>query len=414
MKLRDKETDQGSTLYVLILGLLTTLGPFTIDLYVPAFPQIRNSFGISDGFVQLTLAGTTIGFALGQFFVGILSDRIGRRKPLLFAAVLHVAASIGCALSTDIYMLCLLRVLQGVGAASSAVVVRAIIRDQFEGNYLSVMLSRIGFVTTLTPILAPVLGAELLVITGWRGIFWLLAAFSTILFILTFCFVRETYPAEVRNTERVPMRHKIKILLSDRLFVGATLTGAMVYAAVYAYVAASPILFQSVYGFTPRQFSFIFLLNSLGLALGIRINIYLLKFWQVQTLLVASLSAMSVAAGCITAASFITSGSSPILIGLWLFIASTGVAFPNASALSLHSHKERAGTAASLYGAFSFTVAGILSPVIGFTGMTSATPVGLMLVAVSLAGMVGAWAINQSIKSSPEGYAGQQAMRKSS
>lgn len=397
-------TENPRQIYTILLGLLTTLGPFTIDLYIPAFPQIRSVFNISDGLVQLTLAGTTLGFALGQLVVGTWSDRIGRRLPLLGSMSMHVLASIGCAMAPDIYTLCMLRVLQGVGAAASAVVVRAIIRDQFDGGTLAVMLSRIGFITTVTPILAPVLGAELLEITGWRGIFWLLAGFGALLLGLTWFLVAETYPAEKRLVQNQSMWQRFTVLRNDRIFLRAAFVGAMIYAAVYAYVAASPLLVQSVYGFDPRQFSIVFLLNTLGLALGIRLNILMLRRWTIPTLLLGSLSVMSICALAIVALSAVTASPIGTLVALWVFMTATGVAFPNASTLSLYSHKERAGTAASIYGAFCFTVAGLLSPVVGFIGVLSAAPIGVVLTLVSLAGAVGAWLLARSVASAPGVY----------
>lgn len=411
MKSSVKAGNDASTIYVIVLGLLTTLGPFTIDLYIPAFPQIRNAFNASDGLVQLTLAATTIGFAIGQLVVGTWSDRIGRRLPLLVATSLHVLASVGCAIAPSIYVLCVLRVLQGIGAAASAVVVRAAVRDQFEGSTLAVMLSRVGFVTTVTPILAPVLGAELLQITGWRGIFVVLAGFGIILAILATFLVAETYPAERRLIQDQAVRQKLLVLFKDRVFLGSTFVGAMVYAAVYAYVAASPLLIQSIYGFSPRQFSVTFLVNTLGLALGIRLNIYLVKKWTMQAALLFALSMMSISALSIAAISVITPSPVGSLAALWLFITSTGLAFPNASALSLYNHKQRAGTAASIYGAFCFTVAGLLSPVIGFVGIASAAPIGVVLTIVSLAGLIGAWKISLLVKSAPLGYSDLPAKR---
>lgn len=386
--------------YVVVLGLLTTLGPFTIDLYVPAFPQIMSFFQVSEGYVQMTLAGTTFGFALGHLVVGIWSDQVGRRYPLLLATALHVLASVGCSLSQDIYTLWALRFVQGLGAAASSVVVKAIIRDQFEGRPLAIMLSRVGFVTTATPILAPILGVELMLLTGWRGIFWVLAGFAALLLFLTWYLVAETYPREIRSADNRRVLKRVSALFRDPLFIGATLTGGMVFAAVYIYVAASSLLFQSVYEFSPRAFSLIFLVMTLGLALGIRLNARLAKKWAVHHLLLGATSVMALSSISIIV-TFGLHSATPVLLALWIMMLATGVAFPNASTLSLLKHKTQAGTAASLYGAFSFTVSAILSPVPGFMGFDTAVPTGIVLSVVSCIGVLGAGLIVLYVSSTP-------------
>lgn len=390
--------------YTVLLGLLTALGPFTIDLYVPAFPAVRNSFGISHGLVQLTLAGTTLGLAVGTLLVGTWSDHVGRRLPLLLATCLHILASMGCALTTDISVFVALRFLQGIGAAASGVVVYAIVRDQFENNRLVVVLSRVGFVTTAAPLIAPVLGVELMLLMDWRGIFWILAVFALILLILTWFWIPETHPATSRMRQGEPIGNRLRALVGDSVFIGATFVGGMVFAAVYVYVAASPLIFQSFYDFSPRQFSLAFMLTTLALALGIRLNGLLASRFSPQALLLAALIAMTLSSLVLVVVASSTTHPAGVFIALWLMMGATGVAFPNARALSLYKHQKRAGMASSLYGAFAFTVSGLLSPVAGLLGDVTPATIGIVLLVVSASGMFGAFlltAIRTKVDATP-------------
>ena len=189
-------------LYIFLLGALTALGPFTIDLYLPAFPALEASLGVTEAQVQLTLAGTTVGFALGQLVVGPFSDKFGRRNPLILATALHIAASIGAALSTDITTLGIFRVLMGVGAAGGGVVAMAMVRDLFSGYAMVRMFSRMALVNGLAPILAPVIGSQLLLVMPWPGIFVFLASYGTLVIIAALFLVRETLPPEKSGPKR--------------------------------------------------------------------------------------------------------------------------------------------------------------------------------------------------------------------
>ena len=240
-------------LYILTLGALTALGPFTVDLYLPAFPALEDSLGVSEAAVQLTLTGTTVGFALGQLVVGPLSDKFGRRLPLILATAVHITASLGAAQSTDIATLGFFRVLMGIGAAGGGVVAMAMVRDLFSGYAMVRMFSRMALVNGLAPILAPVIGSQLLLLMPWPGIFLFLAAYGTCVIIAALFVIRETLPPELRGKTGMTVRQRYKVLFSDRIFVGLLLVGGMNFAGLFTYLSASPFLFQNVYGFTPSS-----------------------------------------------------------------------------------------------------------------------------------------------------------------
>ncbi len=370
---------------VAVLGLLTALGPLSIDLYLPAFPALRRDLDASDAMVQATLAGMTIGLGLGQLAVGAWSDRVGRRRPLLLSTGLHVVASLACAAAPTVEVLAALRVAQGIGAAGSAVLVLAIVRDIAEGQALMVLLARVTLVTTTVPLLAPVAGAELLSATGWRGVFVVLAVVSAVVVSLAALVVPETAH---RTAAPAPLRTRIQAVWGDLGFRRATLVASMTYAGVYAYVAASPLLLQQVYGFSPRSFAFVFLANSLGLVAGVQTASLFVPRFGTTPVLAGFATVTVVAAAAILPLQ--VAGTTPVLACLWLFVTGCGGCFPCAEALALGGQRAQAGTATSVHGFTTFTVAGLASPVAGVLGVTSATPLALVLLVTSLVALLGA------------------------
>jgi MFS transporter, DHA1 family, multidrug resistance protein len=363
-------------LYILLLGALTALGPFTIDLYLPAFPALEASLGVSEAEVQLTLTGTTVGFALGQLVVGPLSDKFGRRLPLILATALHITASLGAALSTDLASLGLFRVLMGIGAAGGGVVAMAMVRDLFSGYAMVRMFSRMALVNGLAPILAPVIGSQLLLIMPWPGIFYFLAGYGTLVIVAAILLVRETLPRELRGKSGLTAAQRYKLLFSDRIFVGLLLLGGMNFAGLFAYLSASPFLFQDVYGFTPQQYGLLFGINSLGIVAGVQTSSRVIKRVPPQWILACSTAWMFLMAVLIVIFDQLGFGLWGVMVPLWFYILGTGFTFPCVQVLALSTHGAQAGTAASLLGAATFMMAGIVSPVVGWFGDISATVMG--------------------------------------
>lgn len=366
---------------VVVLGLLAALGPLSIDLYLPAFPQLRADLRASGAAVQFTLAGMTIGLAVGQLCAGPWSDRVGRRLPLLLSTGLHVAATAGCALAPSVTALAALRVVQGIGAAGSAVLVFAIVRDVAEGRTLVQLLARVTLVETAAPLVAPVVGAELLPLGGWRGIFGVLAVASAALLVAAAVRVPETAP---RTAGAAPLRGRLRAVGSDRAFRRATLAGAMTLAGVYAYVAASPLLLQEVYGLSPRAFALVFLLNSAGLVAGVQLSSVLTRRVSPARVLAVFTVVTVLAAAAIVPLQSVGAGLAGLLPCLWLFVAGCGGCFPCAAAIALDEQGEQAGTATSVYGFVTFAAAGVLSPLAGLAGIADATPLAVVLLATSV------------------------------
>ncbi|HJW01035.1 MAG TPA: multidrug effflux MFS transporter [Arthrobacter sp.] len=389
----DLLTRRRKLLYILLLGALTALGPFTIDLYLPAFPALEASLGVNEAQVQLTLAGTTVGFALGQLVVGPFSDKFGRRLPLILATAVHIAASVGAALSTDIAMLGFFRVLMGVGAAGGGVVAMAMVRDLFSGYAMVRMFSRMALVNGLAPILAPVIGSQLLLVMPWPGIFVFLASYGTLVIIAALFLVRETLPPEKRGQSGLTAGQRYKALFTDRIFVGLLLVGGMNFAGLFTYLSASPFLFQDVFGFSPQQYGLLFGINSLGIVAGVQTSSRLIRRVPPQWILVCSTAWMFLMSLLIVLFDQLGLDLWGVMVPLWFYILGTGFTFPCVQVLALASHGDKAGTAASLLGAATFMMAGLISPVVGWLGIESATPMGAVQAACILLGITALWLV---------------------
>lgn len=380
-------------IYVLVLGLLTALGPFTIDLYLPAFPIIGKELNVSATAVQLTLTATTIGFAAGQLVVGPFSDKFGRRMPLILATALHVVASLGAAMSTDITMLGIFRVLQGIGAAGGGVVAMAMIRDLFGGYRLVKMLSYMSLVNGMAPILAPVIGSQLLGIMDWPGIFWFLAGYGALVVIAAFVFIVETLPPAKRKSDGVSVADRYRAVFSDRIFVGTLFVGGLNFAALFTYLSASTFLFQDTYGFTPQQYGFLFAANSLGVVTGVQVAARIMRHTGPQWVIAWATVGQVAAAACMVLFDQLGLGLWGVMVPLWFFIAATGFMFPSVQVLGLARNGKQAGTAASLLGAATFGFAGLITPVVGLVGVATATPMALIMGGCILLAMAALWFI---------------------
>jgi DHA1 family bicyclomycin/chloramphenicol resistance-like MFS transporter len=380
--------------YILVLGALTALGPFTVDLYLPAFPALESDFGVSTAVIQLTLTATAVGFGFGHLLVGPWSDRVGRRLPLVLATSLHVAASLGVAFAPDIVTLGVFRVLQGFGAAAGGVVAMAMVRDLFGGLPLVRMLSRLALVNGLAPILAPVIGSQLLVILDWRGIFYFLAAYGMVVVLSTFFFIVETLPPARRvDAGHTTVRERYRSVLTDRTFVGVAVISAMTFSGLFAYLSSSSFLFQEIYGLNPQEFGLLFAVNSIGVVLGVQASAALAKYFGPQWILSVTTAVLLVSAVLIIVLDSFHLGLLGIVIPLWFFLTACGFGFPLVQVLALVNHPREAGTAASVLGALNFGLAGLTSPIAGLFGIHDAVPMGAVMAVTAVFSVLALWFI---------------------
>jgi MFS transporter, DHA1 family, multidrug resistance protein len=346
---------------VLTLGALTAFGPLTVDMYLPSLPAIARDLNAPFSQVELTLATFFAGMAIGQAFYGPLSDRFGRRGPLLLGIVVYIAASIGCAMTPDIHSLIALRFLQALGGCAGTVIARAVARDITEGIDTAKLLSTLIMIMGVAPILAPSLGGYLLLYVSWRAIFWILTGFGVACLLAVIFILPETRPPEGRPKGGfVSVLRVYTRLITTRRFAGFMAMSGFSLSGMFAYITASSHLFIDTYQLTPQQFAILFGMNALGFIATAQLNRILLpRFGLAATLSVAIL--IHAAASLLTFIVALVGGPLwGLLPPLFVSVASLGAVVPNASAAALSGEPVHAGSASALLGTASF-VGGVFS-----------------------------------------------------
>jgi DHA1 family bicyclomycin/chloramphenicol resistance-like MFS transporter len=371
--------------FVLVLGALVGLAPLTIDMYLPALPALAREFHASAGHTQLTLASYFIGLALGQFAYGMLTDRFGRKPPLYAGLALYALASLGCALAPSIDVLIAMRFVQALGGCAGIVIPIAVVRDRFEQREAAQVLSRLMLVMGVAPMLAPMLGAQLLASYGWRAIFGALAL-AALLCLIGLHFVLEESLARERFK---PIRlHTVlatyRLLLTDRRYLAFGLAGACAGAAMFSYISASPFVFIDGFGVAPTHYSMIFGLNAFALIAGSQLNHRVLARAHIDAVLARALWCMSIAA-LVLVVDALTGlfGIAGIVVPLVCFMGALGFITPNAQAGAMAGHGANAGTASALLGTLRYGAATLAGVGVGAGGHLSASAMA-MAVAMAL------------------------------
>ena len=373
---------------VVVLGLLSTFGPLSLDLYLPALPQLADDLGASASLAQLSITACLVGLAVGQLVAGPLSDRLGRRRPLIVGLVAFLLASVACALAPSAAVLVLLRLVQGLAGAAGIVISRAIARDLYSGRALMIFFSRLLLVAGLAPVIAPVLGGQLTRIMTWRGIFGVLAGFGAVLLLAGLFGLKETLPPERRivgGFRRTLQGYNT--LLHDRFFVGCALSSGLAGASMFAYIAGSTFVLQRIYGMSPQGFSLVFGCISLGLVAAAQGGARLALVWPLPRVLGFGLTInlLGATALLITVISGLPLGA---LIGaLVIMVCAVGLIFPTANALAMADYPDLAGTASSLQGLSQFVFGAVAAPLVGIAGEQTALPLGIVATSVSLCAM---------------------------
>jgi DHA1 family bicyclomycin/chloramphenicol resistance-like MFS transporter len=352
---------------ILLLGALTAIGPLAIDMYLPAFPAIATGLHTELGAVQITLSVFFAGIALGQLFYGPISDRWGRRIPLLFGLSLFTVASLGCTFAHSIESLTLWRLAMSIGGASGMVVSRAVVRDRCDTRQMAQMFALLMLIMGLAPILAPSLGGLVLGWVGWRGIFGFIAFFGLVCGIVAFLKLEESLPPERRH--RGDLISALKTyggLLKHQWFLVHCLIAGSISGALFGYVSAAPTLFTEHLGFGPRTFSILFGLNAACLVAAAQINRPLLKRYGPRRILLGACVLMAVSSVTLFAASLLGFANLWVTeVTLAAVLASAGLAFPNVGALALAPFARIAGSASALQGSLQFSVGALAGAAIG-------------------------------------------------
>jgi DHA1 family bicyclomycin/chloramphenicol resistance-like MFS transporter len=370
---------------IIVLGSLIALGPLTIDMYLPAFPQLAQDLDASAASVQLTLTGMLGGLAVGQLVIGPLSDAFGRRRPLIAGLVVHAMASVLCAVAPSIHVLSAVRVLQGFAGAAISVVALATVRDLFSGLAVARTMSRLMLVIGMAPIVAPSIGGFILTVTDWRGIFVVLAAAAVVLVLVAVLGLRETLPVERRRSARVGATLRTYVsLLKDGTFVSLVLMGGLMFASIFAYVSGASFVLQEGFGLDERTFGLVFGANALALTAVSQVNPLLLRrFGQVDVLTAGILISAAGAAALVVTGLTGFGGLAGVLVPLMVVLGAAGLAMPNTPSLALNRHGEAAGTASAMLGCVQFGVGAVVAPLVGAFGSTTAVPMGAVMLLVT-------------------------------
>jgi MFS transporter, DHA1 family, multidrug resistance protein len=372
--------------YILILAAGMSLIPFTIDPFLPTLPMAADDFGVPNSTLQLTLTGVTIGFALGQLIAGPLSDAIGRRKPLLFALALYVVSATLVFFAPNIEMFFLMRVLMGMAAAAANAVSLAIIRDLYSGMPMLKMLGRIFAVQSLAPIVAPILGSQLVGFIEWRALFLVFAFLFLIVLLFANSLLIETLPhARRRSSTPLGLMRGFRNVLRDRIFVGLMIFSALQVSAIFAYVNITPFLYQDTYGISVSNFGWWFALNSFGLWLGIQLGSRLPRFAPAPWLL-----AGYAALGAIIGGSAMLAASGDFWLVQLIFFGfafNFGLSITSVQTLALLKHGSEAGTASSLLGVANFVVTATASSLYVGLGTDSSIGLGSWILVTYLIGL---------------------------
>jgi MFS transporter, DHA1 family, multidrug resistance protein len=377
---------------IAVLGGLTAFGPLSMDLYLPAFPVLADELQASQAQVQLTLTADVIGLVAGQLVLGPLSDAWGRRRLLLGATVVCAVASLFCALAPSAAVLTLWRFVQGFSGGGGIVLARAVAADLTSGVAAARLFSLFMTLSSVAPIVAPVLGGILLVWTGsWPVMFHLLAAINAALALAIWFVVPESLPAEERHSGGLRQTGRaFRDLVRDRVFVGYALTVAFAYASLFGYISGSSFALQEHYGLSATQFSAVFALNAAGMiALGL-LNARLVRRLPVRRLLVLGLVGSSAAAAVLVLV--VTAGASlgllAVLPPLFLVVATRGLVSSNATVLGVERGSRAAGSASAVLGACMFGGGVLVTPLVGLGPEGSPVPMALVVAGGAVAALL--------------------------
>jgi MFS transporter, DHA1 family, multidrug resistance protein len=374
----------------LVLGTLTVIGPASMDSYLPGLPALARDFGVGASAAQVTMTTFLIGLAIGQLVGGTLSDIHGRRRPIIGAMMLYAIVSFACAFAPNLYALAGMRALQGVLAAAGMAVSRAVVRDLYSGAAAARYLSRLILIAGLGPVLAPLVGAQILHFTSWRGVFVALAILGIGLAGLAWTTLPETLPPERRRARGLgATAQAYRVLLRDKRFVGLVLITGFAAGAVLGYLADSSFALEDVYGVSPQVFGALFGISGVCLILGAQVNAHLLRTRSPQSLMRFGLAVMLLAGvALVVLTPFPGLGVEAILPALALLMFSWSFIQSNALGLAMHDYARSAGTAAAIVGLAQYAFGAGVAPLVGIGGSRTAVPMAIDVVVNALAAAV--------------------------
>ncbi|EFF81631.1 drug resistance transporter, Bcr/CflA subfamily [Acinetobacter haemolyticus ATCC 19194] len=390
MQVEQTNQRQYSTTWIMLLALLTALGPLSIDMYLPALPQMADEFGVSTQMVANTLPAYFLGLAIGQLFYGPVSDRIGRKTPLYFGLTLYVIASLACVLVTNEWALIIARIFQALGGCVGVVIARAAIRDRLDVQGSAQAFSSMMIVMGLAPILAPIFGAWILIFFPWQSIFVCLAMIGVICGLCVHFFFKESLPVERRlklSTYQVTTLYAA--IFKDQSFRLPMLAGCLTGAALFCYISSASAVFMGQYGLSQQHFSYAFAFNAAGIMLMSSLNKHLNTRMGVFPRLVLGGSIQSFGAVCVVSAGLMVNAPLWFLMsGLFLVVSGIGLTGPNAMALAMSEQGARAGTASAIMGSMQFACGLLGGVILNFLVWKASLNMGLMMLMFTSLGLL--------------------------
>ena len=375
---------------VLILGTMTAFAPLSIDMYLPAFPSMQKFFATEPGEVQLTLASFFIAFACGQIVYGPLTDRFGRKPPLYAGLALYVVMSLGCIFAPSIEALIVLRFFQGLGGAAGPVIARAVINDLFDKHEAVRAYATMMLVSGLAPILAPILGGYILLVSSWQAIFATLMCLGAACLFTSFKFLPETNPADPsRRFGLFPVLLVFHGLLKNRAYMGLVLGSSFAVAGMFGYISAGAFIFIDHFGLLPQEFSWVFGANAFFLIGSAQINARLVKRLGSERLLAfGRLLQIGGAVALVYMAATETGGVAGFIIPLFVALGSLGFILTNSTALAMAPHRTIAGSASALLGVLQFGIGALTATVMGWLQVRTPLALALVIAFYAVAGQV--------------------------
>lgn len=377
------------TILILILGLLSAIGPFSIDTYLSGFPSIATDLNVTVDDVSYSLSSFFIGISVGQLIYGPLLDRFGRKTPLVIGLVIYFMASVGCALATSIEMLIALRFLQALGGCVGMVAPRAIVRDSFPVEESAKIFSTLILILGVSPIIAPTVGSYMITAMGWHSVFWLQAGMGVLLFLAVMFKLAESKKPD--QSISLKPQHIIPTffnIFKNPQFFTYAFAGSMVSGGVYAYLSGSPFVFMKIHKVTEQQYGWIFGLLAGGLILSSQLNNLALRKYRSEQIVRIVLTIQTVIGVVLCAASsfdFLNLYSTIVLI--FLFLCCQGFSFPNSSALSLVPFSKEAGSASALLGAIQMGIGSLAAALVGFLSNGTSVPMTGVMAGCALLGL---------------------------
>jgi len=371
---------------ILLLGSLTALGPFSIDMYLPGFPAIAKDLHTTVAQVSLSLSGFFIGISFGQLLYGPLLDRFGRKKPLYIGLLLYIIASVGCAFATNINALIILRCVQAIGSCAAAVASIAMVRDLFPISENAKVFSLLMLVVGASPMIAPTVGGYVTSAFGWHSVFFVLMGLGVVNLLASIFGLEDKYqPDKTISLKPKPILNNFLAVLKEPQFYTYAITGGVAFAGLFAYVAGSPLLFMDIFAVKEETYGWIFAFLSIGLIGSSQLNTLMLKKYSSEQLIFGALICQSITGIIFLAGSFNGWFGLPETIALlFIFLSCLGFASPNTSALSMAPFEKNAGSASALMGAVQMGLGTLASIGVSLFDTRSSLPMVAIMASTSL------------------------------